>query len=214
MIRKFFQSALCLCLSPLLAAQQVAPAVQTSANANKPVVLKKGTPVELLLLDSVSSAGAVRGQSVRMVAGCGVTTFDGVVLIPKGTPAVGVVKWVRRAEPGKKDGEVSIKPTNLNLPNSAVIALRNYRFPEEDGLGTALLPLLPFAYAVEFVTMPFHKKHHEAGKEEVIEACTEQDAELTATIVIQSPGTAGGQPTPQNIVSDPLCPNAKLNCNP
>ena len=177
-------------------------------------MLKKGTPVELILLESVSSAGVRKGQSVRMVAGCGVTTVDGVVLIPKGTPAVGVVNRVRRAEPGKKDGEVSIKPTNLNLPNSAAIALRNYGFPEEDGLGTALLPLLPFAYAVEFVTMPFHKKHHDTGKEEVIEACSEQYSELAATIVIQPLGTAGGQSTPQNVVSDGLCPNAKLNCHP
>jgi hypothetical protein len=211
MIGKLFQSALCIWLSPLLVAQQTVPDVATTASVSGPAVLPKEKPVLLLLLEPVSSATAVKGQSVRMVVGADVKTGDGVVVIPKGTTAVGTVDWVRKAVPGKKDGDISIKPIKLDLPNSAQIVLRIDRGHECDALGTALLPLLPFALAVELVTMPFHKKQHEVGKDMVLEVCSEQPMELSRKAVKQPSGNASGQLAPQRIAIDQVCPNVRIS---
>lgn len=67
-------------------------------------MLKKGTDVHLVLLESVSSATATKGQSVHMAVLDDVTDGNGVIVIPKGTSATDVADGVIKAVPGKGTG--------------------------------------------------------------------------------------------------------------
>jgi hypothetical protein len=197
MISKLFESVLCIALSPLLVAQQAseAPAGLEGALVPAPgpkAFLPKHTEIRLILMETISSATASKGQSVRMAVGQDVS-INGVVVIRKGTPAIGVIDFVRRAVPGKKNGEVSIKPMSISLPNSRPITLRPYNGSEQDALGEALFPILPFCYVVMLVAIPFHRKH-ETGEEFVLGTCSEQWSELPHAVTIVSSGATGFEP--------------------
>lgn len=220
MISKLFSSVLCIALSPLLVAQQVSDAPGGVEGALVPApgqkaIVPKHTEIRLILMETISSATASKGQSVRMAVGQDVSV-NGVVVIPKGTPAIGVIDFVHKAVPGKKDGDVSIKPVSVNLPNSRPIPLRPYNGSEQDALGEALLPLLPFCYVVMLVAIPFHRKH-ETGKEFVLETCSEQWSQLPHAVVIASSGATGFEPTAAAHSETDLsttCPNLPANTFP
>jgi hypothetical protein len=220
MIRRLLASALCVCMAPLLAAQQVSEAPGRFEGALVPAsdqkaIVPKHTEIRLILTETVSSATASKGQSVRMAVGQDVSV-NGVVVIPKGTPAIGVVDFVRKVVPGKKDGDVLIKPISVNLPNSRPITLRPYNGSEQDALGEALFPILPFCYVAMLVAIPFHRKH-ETGKEFVLEACSEQWSELPHAIVIAQSGATGFEPTAaahSETGLNAMCPNLPTNTFP
>jgi hypothetical protein len=178
-------------------------------------IIPKHTEIRLILLETVSSATVSKGQSLRIAVAKDVS-LNGVVVIPKGTPAIGVIDFVRKAVPGKKDGDISIKPISVNLPNSKPITLRRYNGSEGDALGDALLPLLPFCFVVTLVAIPFHRKH-ETGKEFVLEACSEHWSELSHAIVIDPSGAKGLEPTPaarSETGLNAVCPNGPRNTIP
>jgi hypothetical protein len=102
--RRTIQAVACFVLAPLLVAQQAASSVTTPTKTGKPIVLKKGTDVHLVLLESVSSATATKGQSVHMAVLDDVTDGNGVIVIPKGTSATDVADGVIKAVPGKGTG--------------------------------------------------------------------------------------------------------------
>jgi hypothetical protein len=211
MIRKMLQAILCITLCPLLAGQQAASPVSVPTGANKPIVLKKRTFMKLMLLEAVSSATATTGQSVRMAVKEDVT-IDGVVVIPEGTPATGVVAAVRKAVPGKKNGSISIEPESVNPPNSKPIALRHYNYTlEDDAMCSGFLNCLPLvvgAYvygAGDVIAYPF-RKHHAAGKDEVLQACSEQWSVVSRSIVVQANGTTRVQSAHPEIDLDSVCP--------
>jgi hypothetical protein len=112
MNRLMIQAALCVVFCPLLTAQQPVAPASAPTEASNSNVLKKGTYVRLVLLETVSSATATKGQSVRMLVKEDVSA-DGVIVIPKGTSATGIVAWVRKAVPGKKDGSFSITESRI-----------------------------------------------------------------------------------------------------
>jgi hypothetical protein len=220
MISKLFASALCIALPPLLVAQQASEAPGRLEDALAPApgpkaIVPKHMEIRLILMETLSSATASKGQSVRMAVGQDVSV-NGVVVIPKGTPAIGVIGFVRKAVPGKKDGEVSIKPISVNLPNSRPIALRRYNGSESDALGEALFPILPICFVVMLVAIPFHRKH-ETGEEFVLGTCSEQWSELPHAIAIVpseatdfEPAAAARSETNLNAV----CPNLPRNTLP
>jgi hypothetical protein len=102
MNRLMIEGALSLSLCPLLVAQQAASPVSAPTEASKPIVLKKRTFVEVVLLETVSSATATKGQSMRMAVENDVK-IDGVVAVPKGTSATDIVVRAGKAVPGKKE---------------------------------------------------------------------------------------------------------------
>lgn len=139
---KFLQSVLCLCLSPLLVAQEAAdPAImpnrESSASAHAvsaaSIKVPKGTEVNLVLLESISSATAKKGQTVHMAVAQDVEV-DGTIVIPGGAPANGIVTHLRKAVPGKNDGYVELKGVGLTLPNGTPMKLSEYP-PGEDACG-------------------------------------------------------------------------------
>jgi hypothetical protein len=139
MIRWLLQSTLCLILCPLLAAQQVAPPtapadapqnlVPTPTTA-KPrpmpefITIPGNTEIEFISLENVSSATATKGQSVRLAVAKDVLV-KGLVVIPKGTLATGVVSQLTKGVPGKRDGYLLITP-RLILNNGKTIKMQDY----------------------------------------------------------------------------------------
>jgi hypothetical protein len=143
MIRKMLQSTLCLSLSPLLVAQQatgsgtspIAPgSFPTAQSKGATITLRRGTIVALVPLETVSSATAQVGQTVRFAVGTDVKV-DGVIVIPRGTSASTVVTYVRKAIGGKRDGIVEDGPPSLILPDGSSIKLRNIIPPDSDAPG-------------------------------------------------------------------------------
>ena len=121
MIRTTLQSALCLFLSPLLVAQQVAGNTRQEpppAQSNQ-IRLPKGTWIPLVLLDPISSATARKGDTIRFAVARDIDA-QGTVVIRRGTAASGIVTKVRKAVQGKRDGYVLFDLVNVKLTNGAL----------------------------------------------------------------------------------------------
>lgn len=141
--------------------------------------LHKGTRIDFVLLEPLSSATAVKGQKVRLAVARDVMT-GGVVAIPRGTPAEGVVSGVRKAKPGKSDGEVTFRPVRLTLHDGTGVKIREYP-PGKDSCGPkgSCLLLIPIAVPLVFFYWPDivqsawtdHKVRHR-GTDKQVDACT------------------------------------------
>jgi hypothetical protein len=215
MIRKLLQSALCVCLSPLLAAQEATSAVQSpiapeplpSAQAKSATItLRRGTIVPLTPLESVSSATAQVGQAMRFAVTEDVT-IDGAIVVPKGTPASGVVTYVRKAIPEQRDGRVGGELISLNLPNGSSVPLREvpYADPEAEGLSGVVLTIaaLPF-----WIGDLIKKKHPapEAGIDETMSLCWQWWGSTTKKVRINLAIPAQAPPSHPAIDVDSICP--------
>jgi hypothetical protein len=155
--RKLLQSALCIFLAPLLAAQQTADTAVTPID-HKPtlapefVTLDKGHEVHLLLLEDISSATATKGQRVRMAMAEDVIV-DGKIVIPKGTKVQGEVSGLTKAISGKRDGYIHVTPLNLTLSDGGRLKLGDLP-PGEDkcgDFGPCWAPLLFLAPLVPLI---------------------------------------------------------------
>ena len=126
---------LCTVLCGLGVAQE--PVQQTSlvtpAAAIDNLVLPKGTAIGFFLLEPVSSETAKKGQLVRLAVASDVSV-NGVVVIPKGTPAEGRVIGAHKGAPGKRAGWVDIQPASLSLMGGEQLHLLEYP-PRESGCG-------------------------------------------------------------------------------
>jgi hypothetical protein len=106
MIRSLLQSAFCLCLSPLLVAQQtgqtaptLAPAIPSQSPSATPtpavVTIPEGTKIEIVPLENVSSEFAVAGSPVRFAVARNIVV-NGVTVLHAGAPVTGTVTSVKR----------------------------------------------------------------------------------------------------------------------
>jgi hypothetical protein len=192
MIRRFLQSVLCLltlCLihPPLLPTQTPPPSNRTQDNQIGPVALKKGTEVRLVLLETVSSATVRNGQTVRMAVALDVTS-NGVIVIPKGTPATGEITQLRKAVPKERDGHFEIKPMDLTLPGGAHVKLHEYPPDacEPDGpcwlLKALAMPLYPLFLIHDAAE---RRDYPEEGKEFVEQECSPESGFLAAKLSVQ-----------------------------
>jgi hypothetical protein len=135
------RSMLCLGLcgllmaAPLQAQQPFAPSAPAPAGPPtlNPVALEAGVAIKLVLLDTVSSATAVKGQPVRFAVVKDVLS-GGVVAIARGTLATGIVKKVTRGVPGKHNGYVLLEPRSIALGNGVTLKLSD-NAPGEDPCG-------------------------------------------------------------------------------
>jgi hypothetical protein len=190
MKRKMLQSALCVCLSPLLAAQQATdsgknPATPDIASATQPkataITLPRKTIVQLVLMETVSSATAQKGQTVRLVVRKNVVV-NGTVVIPRGTPASGLVTFASKGVAGKSDGKLQVEPLGLTLPDESSIGLRGYIDDGGDGvcegfvncLGLIVVAIpmsVPFAVASGVASL--FQRHHapEPGIDQTLAPC-------------------------------------------
>ncbi len=134
MLRTTIQSALCLCLSPMLVAQQVnqpvmpgepkpaaaAPQAQAPALSIK-VRIPMYTPVDLRLEQRISSADARVGDRVRFTL-VNDLAAKGRVVAQAGTSCYATVKRVRPRS-DKKNGSVKLSDPELDLGHGKRIRL-------------------------------------------------------------------------------------------
>jgi hypothetical protein len=143
MIRKLLQSVLCICLAPLLAAQQVAqadspssapqppPSAQAAATAEpaqpKSIFIPQDTRIELVAQDRASLAAARTGSTVRFTVANDVLV-NGVVAIHAGTPATAIVTNQRSGSHKlRRDGTVSIRARDFESGTRIYIRVANNR---------------------------------------------------------------------------------------
>jgi ribosomal protein L35AE/L33A len=222
MIRKLLQAALYLFLSPLLMAQgtgdtphkqTVNQAVPDAAGRIK-VILPKHTMIDLTNLEALSSATAYKGQKVPMAVASDVIV-KGHVVIPRGTPATGVVTSVRKAIPGKRDGYLMVDQVTLDFPGSSSVALQFWTDPSGDGFCTGFFTCdLPLSIIVgvsrtgELIAKPF-RKNHVTGNESSVWSCQPYLEEPRGKIAIQPIETRDIQFLPTLKALDAICPRAR-----
>jgi hypothetical protein len=85
MLRKLFQSVLCIVLTSLLAAQQ----------GTTSITVPKDTKIELMTLETISTQSEAKGSVVRFAVARDIA-IDGVTVIPAGMPVTGVVTKANR----------------------------------------------------------------------------------------------------------------------
>jgi hypothetical protein len=184
------QAILSIILCPLLVAQEISPPValtdasQSSMTAPaasvidplpKFITIPKDTEIELISLEAVSSAAATKGQLVRLAVAKDVLV-KGLVVIPKGMLATGVVSRLTKGVPGKRDGFLRVVPRILLLNNGKTVRLREYRSGEYDcdpigpcwAMYTFLAPIILIGLVSEKVLDSDEKP---PGKDDAINAC-------------------------------------------
>src|ERR1035438_7207798 len=102
-----------LTVAPFSGAQQPAPQPATSSASNQ-LVLDKGTAVKLRLKRDISSADAQEGDTIDFEVVEEVKVGD-VVVIPKGSPAVGSVTDVQAARRMGRGGKLDIQVDSVTL---------------------------------------------------------------------------------------------------
>jgi hypothetical protein len=224
MTRLTIQAVLCVALCPLLVAQQAtgsgqSPTAPDLASAAQPkvatITLPRKTAVELALLKTVSSATAQKGQAVGLVVKRDVIV-NGAVVIPRGTPASGLVTSVRRAIPRKSDGSLRIEPVGLTLPDGSSLELREYIDDGGDGvcegfvgcmglIVVAIPSLLPSAIASGVAS--FFKPHYrpERGLDQTLASCWTLWGSTKAKSRINGAVPNQGRFSPPNAEADSSC---------
>jgi hypothetical protein len=123
MIRRFLQSALCICLSPLLVAQQAVDSSST-APAQVNIDVSKDTRVQFLSPDMASLAAIRTGALVQFVIDTDLTAGD-AVLIRAGVPIAGVVVQVKHASRVRhRDGQLIVRVTEMVSGRMTDVTLR------------------------------------------------------------------------------------------
>ena len=138
-MRKMLQAILCILLCPLLVAQQFPAATVTSdapqtlvpdpvstASGSVPefVAIPKGTRIELILLDPVSSAECRRRSGIHFAVWKDVVV-DGITAIPAGTLVAGTVTRAKQAIPNKRDGSLDFRPKDVEVTQHRKLRLTN-----------------------------------------------------------------------------------------
>jgi hypothetical protein len=140
MIRKLLQSALCIALSPLLAAQQVTT-----------TIVPKDTKIELVTQETVSTETATNGSQVRFAVANDVA-INGVTLISAGTPVVGIITKAKRGIAYKQWPTLRIHVNEVRIGQSLRVPLSQW--PPEIRQGNwkvraACIPFFAFCLAMK-----------------------------------------------------------------
>jgi len=229
-----FAPCLCFLMTTSLFAQETAavatiavqpPVVESHAATPTLVKLKPGTEVDLALLDPVSSATAVKGQPVKFVVAKDVIA-EGLVVIPTGTPATGIVRAVRKGAKGKHNGYVVLQPQTVALADGTMLTLKEYPPGEPTcgnlgpcfGLVAAVVLLAPIWAPIiglgMLIALPWmipywtkEKKPEVAGTDEVKEACQHTTMYTGAEFKIPANATEASQPpAPKESMDLGQCP--------
>ena len=152
---------LCIILIALLAVQPACaqeivtvplqPPAATTSPASSPGILAQGTEIRLVLLNTISSATADKGQPVHLAVAQDVGV-NGAMAIPRGTPAEGIVAWVRKGVPGKRDGALRLEARTILLPNGTKLKLS--RDPDNCAVNAACWVFYGWMGVVEAIFLP------------------------------------------------------------
>ena len=164
MIRNLIRLFFCLCLPPLLIAQENASpqALNPTAAAGKEgyVTIPRDSEVELVLLDRVTSETAAAGDTVRFAVAKDLVV-NGVRVLRAGTPVPGVVVKARPAIAGKQDAELKVRvkqvPCGANRALPLTVFDPKYRQARGEAFREASAYLLIFVagLALAIVLLPW-----------------------------------------------------------
>ena len=206
MIRELLQSAFCVCLSPLLVAQEVASsgsaAGQTTSNS---VTIPRETEIGFVTLEPVSSATATKHQPVRLAVEKDVA-IKGVIAIPKGTLAVGEVSRLTRGVPGKRDGSIRVIPAALVLAGGTQLKLKENRWGEDDcgdmgpcwALFIFTAPLLPLILISKAGDANGDSEDRPKGEDQTLSTGYPVEGFTTSRIALRSIDQRAPKPAPAN----------------
>ena len=113
-------------------AQQPAPQPSATSSASNTLVLDKGTPVKIRLKRDLSSADAKEGDTIDFEVVEDVKVGD-VVVIPKGSPALGSVTDVQAARRMGRGGKLDIQIDSVTLADGEKATL--WAVKERNGEG-------------------------------------------------------------------------------
>jgi hypothetical protein len=123
MIRRVLSSSLCIILAaPLLVAQQTATTSDPANVSATNVIFPKGTKVQLVLLESISTETAVHGSPVRFAVAKDVVV-NGATVIHAGAPASGVVKKAIRGVAYQQWPELKVSLKEIKVANQVSLPL-------------------------------------------------------------------------------------------
>ena len=163
MISRMIQSALCICLSPLVVAQQPdqnasnsvpeTPSQGPSATPSPATItIQRDTKIELVSLENVSSEFAVAGSPVRFAVARDIVV-DGVTVIHAGAPVTGAVTKAKRGVARHQWAGLTIRVREMQAGPSVKLRLSSYNQEQRgragdylENLGTCVA-LLPFCVA-------------------------------------------------------------------
>jgi hypothetical protein len=228
MIRKTVQAAICLCLSPLLAAQEAnIPTLQEEPRAATPhpkgsrpaasIKIPRDTKISLIALENVSSETATAGSTVRFAVGEDVI-IGGKPVLRAGTPVIGIVTKSIRGVAGQRNGLLRIRVNEIRIGKSVLLRLTRSD-PEERArpgniaLATVGLPLLAVGWVVaqpiNLVLIASDHSHREpapkpAGDQAVLPMCFEADYWIAAA--------ENARPSDLSEVSPDATVTAKIDC--
>jgi hypothetical protein len=117
---------------PFSDAQQPAPQPPATSSASNTRVLDKGTPVKIRLKRDLSSADAKEGDNIDFEVVEDVKVGD-VVVIPKGSPALGSVTDVQAARRMGRGGKLDIQIDSVTLADGEQATL--WAVKERNGEG-------------------------------------------------------------------------------
>jgi hypothetical protein len=192
MIRKILQSALCTCMVPLLTAQQAVeplPAGYRSQSSMVPgeVIVPKGTRIDLVALESVSSASAKKNSQVQFALARDLVV-NGVTILYAGAPVEATVSGVRLGVPGRRWGKLTIRIRKVQIGHHALLRLTSNNPQDHDSslhdvaFCAAILPLCILLLAA----FPDSAKPGDDGGQAVLAKChnavfwTTSDATISA----------------------------------
>jgi hypothetical protein len=126
---------------PFSDAQQPAPQPPATSSASNQLVLDKGTPVKLRLKRDISSADAQEGDTIDFEVVEEVKVGD-VVVIPKGSPAVGTVTDVQAARRMGRGGKLDIQIDSVALADGEKATLWAVKERSGEGNGEENRPIV------------------------------------------------------------------------
>src|ERR1039458_1966865 len=126
---------------PFSDAQQPAPQHPAISSASDQLVLAKGTPVKLRLTQDLSSADAKEGDNIDFEVVEEVKVGD-VVVIPKGSPAVGSVTDVQAARRMGRGGKLDIQIDSVTLADGEKATLWAVKERSGEGNGEDNRPIV------------------------------------------------------------------------
>jgi hypothetical protein len=115
--------------------------------------LPKGKPVQFVLLDSLSTATARKGQIVHFAVAQDVKQGEAVV-IPRGTPAIGEVKFVRKSIPDKQGAYLDLEPAIIVFANGTKLKVAPSPDQENCEVEPSCWVAIGWMAAVEAVFLP------------------------------------------------------------
>lgn len=135
------------------AAQNAAPASAVTMVAPSSAVIRAGTPVSLRLLEEVTTKEkqARVGQRFRMEVASPVE-YNGVVVIPAGSPAEGEITSVRNKGMWGKSGYIGARAVSLNLNGRSIRLSGSFDDKGVTGTGGVIGAVVVVPLAGFFVT--------------------------------------------------------------